>query len=260
MSPDTLDLAGKVAIVTGSGRETGIGACIASTLARNGALVIINHVSDASSPRATNVMEDICRQGGRAAVVKADVTTPEGAKALINETLLVFGVDHIDILVNNAAAGMPHGVPNATRESVDTLFSSIVYAPIFLVQAAVPYMPRGSRVINIGSIASKLGMAPIAIYGAAKAAADALTYSMAMELGRSRGITINTVSPGPVDTDALPKEQAEIINRTLVPMTRAEERVGTTHDIADAVLLLVSEKSRWITGQVISVSGGITGG
>lgn len=162
--------------------------------------------------------------------------------------------------VNNAAAGMPHGALAATRQSIDLLFSSIVYAPIFLVQAAVPHMPRGSRVVNIGSIASKLGMAPVATYGAAKAAADALTYSMAMELGRSHGITINTVSPGPVDTDALPREQAERINQTLVPMTRAEERVGTTDDIADAVLLLVSEKSRWITGQVISVSGGITGG
>lgn len=121
-------------------------------------------------------------------------------------------------------------------------------------------MPRGGRVINIGSEASRLGMAPIAIYGAAKAAQDALTYSMAMEVGRSHGITVNTVSPGPVDTEALPKEQAEKVNGFLVPMTRAEGRVGTTGDIADAVLLLVSEKSRWITGQVISVSGGITGG
>lgn len=98
MAPDTLDLTGKVAIVTGSGRETGIGACIATTLAHNGALVIINHVSDASSSRAANVVKAISRQGGRAAVVKADVTTPEGAKALVDETLLTFGVDHIDIL------------------------------------------------------------------------------------------------------------------------------------------------------------------
>jgi NAD(P)-dependent dehydrogenase (short-subunit alcohol dehydrogenase family) len=167
---------------------------------------------------------------------------------------------HALLPVNNAAAGIPHGSLSATKESLDTLFSSIVYAPIFLVQAVVPHMPRGSRVINIGSIASKLGMAPVGTYGAAKAALDALTYSMAMELGRSHGITINTVSPGPVDTDALPKEQAERINQMLVPLTRAEERVGTTGDIADAVLLLASENSRWITGQVISVSGGITGG
>lgn len=121
-------------------------------------------------------------------------------------------------------------------------------------------MPRGGRVINIGSVASKLGMAPTAIYAAAKAAQDSLTYSLAMELGRGHGITVNTVSPGPVETDALPKEVADKIHGMLVPMTRAEERVGTTDDIADAVLLLVSEKSRWITGQVISVSGGITGG
>lgn len=121
-------------------------------------------------------------------------------------------------------------------------------------------MPRGGRIINTGSIASKLGMAPVAVYGAAKAALDSFTYAMSMELGRGFGITINTVSPGPVNTGALPKEQAEKIEGFLVPMTRAEERVGTTSDIADAVLLLVSEKSRWITGQVISVSGGITGG
>lgn len=170
------------------------------------------------------------------------------------KTLILF------LPVNNAAAGIPHGSLSATRESLDTIFSSIVYAPIFLVQAVVPHMPRGSRVINIGSIASKLGMAPVATYGAAKAALDALTYSMAMELGRNHGITINTVSPGPVDTEALPKEQAESINQMLLPLTRAEERLGTTEDIADAVLLLASENSRWITGQVISVSGGITGG
>lgn len=98
MAPDNLSLAGKVAVVTGSGRESGIGACIAATLARNGALVTINYISDASASRAADVAETICRQGGRAAVVKADISTPEGAKVLIDETLLAFGVDHIDIL------------------------------------------------------------------------------------------------------------------------------------------------------------------
>lgn len=114
--------------------------------------------------------------------------------------------------------------------------------------------------MNTGSVASKLGLAPTAVYGAAKAAVDALTFSTAMELGRGYGVTINTVMPGPVDTEALPKEVADRIHGALVPMTRAEERVGTVGDIADAVLLLCSEKSRWVTGQVISVSGGITGG
>ncbi|OQE17582.1 hypothetical protein PENSTE_c020G00102 [Penicillium steckii] len=198
MTPDTLDLNGKVAVITGSGKETGIGACIASTLSRNGAFVVINYVSHASASRATGVAESIREQGGKATVVQADVSTPEGSKELVKKTLDVFGTGNIDIIVNNAAGGTPHGALQATRDSLDTIFSTIVYAPIFLLQAAVPHMPRGSRIINIGSIASKLGMASTAIYGAAKTAQDSLTYSLAMELGRSRGITVNTVSPGPV--------------------------------------------------------------
>ncbi|KAF7596831.1 hypothetical protein BBP40_012431 [Aspergillus hancockii] len=224
MAPDTLSLTGKVAIITGSSRETGIGAGIAAALARNGAYVAINHVSDASATSSARVAQKISSEGGKATVIQADVSTPEGAKNIINETLAAFNVGHIDILVNNAAAGFPHSALQATRQSLDTLFSSIVYAPLFTVQAAVPHMPRGSRVINIGSVASKLGMAPVATYGAAKAALDALTYSMAMELGRGFGITINTVSPGPVNTGTLPKEQADKIDGLLVPMTRAEQR------------------------------------
>lgn len=98
MAPDTLDLNGKVAIITGSGKETGIGACIATTLARNGALVAINHISDTSASRAAGVAETIREQGGKAIVVKADVSTAKGAETLVSQTLDSFGVDHIDIL------------------------------------------------------------------------------------------------------------------------------------------------------------------
>lgn len=98
MSPDTLSLDRKVAIVTGSGRETGIGAGIASALARNGAWVVINHVSDATAPRAAGVAQGIIDNGGKAVVVQADVSTPEGAKGLVQQTLERFGVEHIDIL------------------------------------------------------------------------------------------------------------------------------------------------------------------
>lgn len=98
MAPDTLDLTGKVAIVTGSGKETGIGAGIATTLARNGALVVINHVSDTSAPRAAGVARGICEDGGKAIVVQADVSTIEGATKLVHKTLEGFHVDHIDIL------------------------------------------------------------------------------------------------------------------------------------------------------------------
>ncbi|KAK5048051.1 hypothetical protein LTR84_006241 [Exophiala bonariae] len=261
MAPDTLSLAGKVAIITGSGKENGIGAGIASALARNGARVVINHVSDSTGPRAANVVSSIRERGGEAIVVQADVSTQEGTARLVKEALAAFGTGKIDILVNNAAMGAFGPATKATKEDLDRTFGANVYAPLFMIQAVVPVMPRGGRVINIGSIASKLGVAPIPLYVASKAALDALTFAMAMELGREYGITINTIAPGPVPTDGMPKGPiADAIHNALVPMTRAEAREGTVEEIADAVLLIASERSRWITGQYISVSGGVTGG
>ncbi|KIY03502.1 uncharacterized protein Z520_00193 [Fonsecaea multimorphosa CBS 102226] len=261
MSPDTLSLAGKVAIITGSGKENGIGAGIASALARNGAAVVINYVSDTSASRAAGVAKKIENAGGRAVVVRADVSTQEGAKNLVETSLKALQVDKVDILVNNAGGGPLIDVMQATGEDVEKTFALNVFASLFMTQAVVPVMPRGGRIINIGSIASKMGMAPVALYSAAKAAVDTLSYALAMELGRGHGITINTIAPGPVQTDGLPPGAVgDAIPKFLVPLTRAEERIGTAEDIGDAVLLLTSEKSRWITGQYISASGGITGG
>jgi NAD(P)-dependent dehydrogenase (short-subunit alcohol dehydrogenase family) len=260
MTPDTLSLAGKVAIVTGSGRENGIGAAIAIALSRNGAAVVINYVSESSEARAAGVAKTIQAAGGQAIVVKAGVNTSEGANHLVQETLKRFKTDHIDILVNNAGAGFIGSTLEATKEEIDLTFGVNVYGTIFLVQAAVPHMPRGGRIINISSVASKLGLDFLPIYGASKAALDSLSYAWAKEFGRSRGITVNSVAPGPVDTDiAKAADPTSTGGNILVDMTRAEERVGKTEDIADVVLFLASEKSRWITGQFVSASGGITG-
>lgn len=260
MTPDALSLAGKVAIVTGSGRENGIGAAIAIALSRNGAAVVINYVSESSEARAAGVAKTIQAAGGQAIVVKASVSTPEGANHLVQETLKRFKTDHIDILVNNAGAGLVGSTLETTKEGIDLTFGVNVYGTIFLVQAVVPHMPRGGRIINISSVASKLGLDFLPIYGASKAALDSLSYTWAKEFGRSRGITVNSVAPGPVDTDiARAADPAGAGGNLLVGMTRAEERVGKTEDIADVVLLLASEKSRWITGQFVSASGGITG-
>ncbi|KAJ4187372.1 hypothetical protein NW767_012285 [Fusarium falciforme] len=258
MAVDTLSLAGKVAIVTGSGRENGIGAGIALALARNGAAVTINYVSDSVTERANALADKIRGIGGRAAVVKTTVDTPEGAKFLVQETLKAFETDRIDILVNNAGWGTASSSLDMTAEDIARTFDVNVKGPIFVAQAAVPHMPPGGRVINITSTASKLGQADIPIYGASKAALDSLTWSWAKEWGRSRGITVNSVAPGPVVTDIVPPELQEELHREHVNNTRAAKRVGTIEDIGDAVLLLVSEKSRWITGQYISVSGGVS--
>ncbi|KAE8551184.1 hypothetical protein EYB25_007420 [Talaromyces marneffei] len=258
---DTLSLAGKVAIITGSGRETGIGAGIATALARNGAWVVINHVSDKSAPRAAKVAETLNQNTvGKAVVVQADVSSPEGAKMLVEEGLRLFGVDHVHILVNNAASGSVEPFLKASPSFMEGMFKTIVFGPVYMIQAVIPHMPRGGRIINTGSVASKVCPGPVPIYSGAKAAVDAMTFGMSMELGRGYGVTINTVMPGGVATDALPKEVMEKLHQPLIAMTRAEERIGTIEDIGDAVLLLCSENSRWITGQVISVSGGITGG
>ncbi|KAL7821249.1 hypothetical protein V8C44DRAFT_362815 [Trichoderma aethiopicum] len=258
---DTLSLTGKTAIITGSGKENGIGAAIAHALARNGARVAINYVSEATAPRAAKVAASIEQVAGKGSVIviQQDVTTPEGTKKLVDEAIKGFGVDRIDILVNNAAWASREPVLTATQESIERTFKTCALGPLYLIQATVPHMPQGGRIVNVGSVASKLGIE--AVYGAAKAAMDALTYSLARDLGSDgKRITINTVMPGPVLTDSLPPTaEFEMLKEGLLNLTRAERRFGTVEDIADAVLLLVNEKSRWITGECISVSGGITG-
>ncbi|KAH6682213.1 hypothetical protein F5X68DRAFT_24484 [Plectosphaerella plurivora] len=259
MSPDSLNLSGKIAIVTGSGRENGIGAGIALALARNGASVVVNFVSDATKDRAARVVEILREAGGQAIAIQAAVDTIEGARELVQKTLSGFNTSQIDILVNNA--GTVFFSPVTGEPNVDQLakvFQLNVLGPFYMVNSVVPHMPRGGRIINISSTNSKRGNSYVSTYAASKAALDNLTWDWAEELGRSRGITVNSVAPGPVSTDIYPKGQEAELMAIEIGMTRAEERPGTTEDIGDAVLLLVQEKARWITGQYISVSGGVT--
>lgn len=203
---NSLSLSNKVAIVTGSGRENGIGAAIALTLARAGARVTINYVSESSTPRALQVVATIESAVGKGKVhsVKADVSTPKGTKQIVDETLEAFGVDHIDIigkyncakeqpaslhlltfkLVNNATFARTGSVLSSQREDILRSFEVAVVGPVLLLQAAYPYIPQGGRVINIGSVASKLGFVQMPIYAAAKAAMDQLTFSLSREVSK----------------------------------------------------------------------------
>ncbi|VUC37410.1 unnamed protein product [Clonostachys rosea] len=260
MDPDTLSLQGKVAIVTGSGKENGIGAAIATALARNGCSVAINHVSDASSPRAAEVEARIKSLGVRVVTIQADISTVDGAKEIVNRTLSAFGSSKIDILVNNAAVAA-HGVTlDISPEVMERIFRVNVFGPMFMIQQTVPFMPRGGRIINIGATASKTGFANDPTYAASKAAMDQMTFALSMELGRKYGVTINTIAPGSVKTDVFPADPNHPAVQAFIDLTRAEARAGNVEDIADVALLLASEKSRWLTGQYISASGGVTGG
>ncbi|UKZ88796.1 uncharacterized protein TrAFT101_004530 [Trichoderma asperellum] len=268
MTAETLSLEGKTALITGSGRENGIGAAIARAFARNGAAVAIHYVSESSKVRAEKVAADISREfGTKTAVVQGAVEKASNAAKIVKETLEGLGASHIDILVNNAGYGNPKSLLEATPELLEAEFGINVFGSVYLTQAVIGLgkMPRGGRIINVGSIASKLGPEVSAVYGASKAAQDSLTASWAGQLGRSRGITVNTLAPGPILTDmskpfleATEGSSADLM-KAVEAGTRAEARIGTVEDMADAALLLVSEKSRWLTAQWISVSGGVTG-
>lgn len=275
---------------------------MARALARNGASVVINYVSDTSAPRAANVVADIEASGGRAVAVQGTVESVEGARSIVTQSLELLGTDTIDILgeafvpgdhtdhvklighsidysVNNA------GGVNAVVSLIDIKpsdiekdFSINVFSNIYMIQAVVPYMPHGGRIVNVGSVVSRMQTGAAATYGASKAALDFLTGSWAVEvmaplihrlvnprhlkltwcflqLGHTHGITVNTVGPGPTATDMGSGDNPVI--RRLLSMVKADARQGTVNDVADAVLLLAQEKSRWITGQWIDVSGGI---
>ncbi|KAI1394011.1 putative short-chain dehydrogenase [Hypoxylon trugodes] len=261
MPVDTFSLAGKSAIITGSGRENGIGAAIARTLARNGASVVINYVSDSTRPRAEATAQSIRDEFGvKVALIQADISTPEGAQGLVSETLEKLGVDHIDILVNNAGGGPVQSIRDTSLETLQKEFATNVFGTVFMTQAVVELgkMPRGGRIINIGSIAPKMNPPLLAVYAATKGAQNSLTVTWAAELGRGHGITVNTIAPGPVTTD-INKDCPEV----MIPMAeqqRGDSRFGVPQDIADAVLLIVSEKSHWITAQVIHVDSGVVVG
>ncbi|RYP03105.1 hypothetical protein DL764_005388 [Monosporascus ibericus] len=248
MAPDSLSLAGKIAIVTGAGREPGLGAGIATALARNGAAVVLNFVSDSTIPKAAAVAERLRTDYGvRVATIQADIASPEGAAELAKKTLEAFETDHIDIL------------------------SPYHNHRLDLVRAVLPLMPPGGRIVNISSISSKISLPNLPFYNAAKAASDSLTLTWAAEMrisyiampfGRSHGITVNSVAPGPVVTDMQRKfrssPRGEEATQYMIKRTRAAERLGEIEDVADAVLLIVQEKSRFITGQYIDVAGGLT--
>ena len=246
-------LEGKVALVTGAAR--GIGAAIAERLAADGASVAINYAT--SKEDAEALAERIRGNGGKAKAIQADIGNPSQAKAFVDAAVKEFG--RLDILVNNA--GKFHIGPIGTVDEADvrSLFAVNVDGPIFATQAAASYFStEGGRVINVSSIAATHSLPGLSVYSATKAALDALTRVWAAELG-PRGVTVNAVAPGAVDTAMLkaatPRMGGEEAVKGIVARTPLG-RLGTTSDVADVVAFLASPDARWVTGQVVEVSGG----
>ena len=244
-------LEGRVALVTGSAR--GMGAAIAERLARDGAAVAINYSK--SEQEAQAVAERIRTSQGTATVIKADLGNPEQAKALVARTVSALG--RLDILVNNAGMTIFAPIEAIDYEQIRAQFAVNVEGKIFATQAAVPHLPReGGRIINITGMVQFHPFPSASVYAAAFGATDALTRTWAKELA-PRGVTVNAVGAGPVETDGFNAISTAEMKQLFISRTPLG-RLGMPSDIADVVAFLASPDARWVTGQVLLVNGGFT--
>ncbi|MDO7852426.1 SDR family NAD(P)-dependent oxidoreductase [Hymenobacter convexus] len=248
-------LQNKVAIVTGAAK--GIGAAIATHFAAEGARVVVNYASSKES--ADHVVRAIAAAGGTAIAVQADVSNPADVARLFAETNAAFGT--LDILVNNAVYQQFLPIDQASAEKFHQHFNVNVLGPVLTIQAAVNlFGGKGGNVINISSGASKSPMAGVSLYSATKAALDALTVSLSKELG-AKNIRVNSILPGATDTEgatAAGVTTGSDYEKMFVANTPLGRR-GQPADIAKAAVFLASDEAAWITGEQISVSGGMYG-
>jgi 3-oxoacyl-[acyl-carrier protein] reductase len=243
-------LQGKVAIVTGASR--GIGRAIAERLASEGASVVVNH--RASVAQAAEVVAAIERGGGKVLAVQADMGVVADVRRLVADAVKHLG--KLDILVNNAGVGERTAMADVTQEEFDFTLAVNARGPFFAIQAAVPRMNDGGRIINISSCGTRIAQVTglLAVYQMSKGALEQLARCYAKELG-ARGITINSVLPGFVETE-LASDTPAAYKEALRQRT-ALGRLGTPEDMADVVCFLASDAGRWITGEAISVTGGL---
>jgi 3-oxoacyl-[acyl-carrier protein] reductase len=242
----------KVAVVTGASK--GIGASIAKHLAAEGAAVVVNYAS--SRAGADRVVSEITRDGGRAIAVQADLARPADITRLFSEARSAFG--RLDILVNNAGVYEFQPIEDITEEHFHRQFDVNVLGLLLASKEAVKHFgATGGSIVNVSSTASRLMPPNTAVYTATKAAVDAITGVLAKELG-PRGIRVNAVNPGMVETEGVHAAgimesdfRKEVENKT--PLGR----IGQPGDIAPAVVFLASEDAAWVSGETLLVAGGL---
>ncbi len=242
------ELTGKVALVTGGSR--GIGAAIAKRLAAEGASVALTYSKGADA--AASVVEAIEHDGGKAVAIQADAADADAVRNAVETTVETFG--RLDVLVNNAGTVIPMPVEETTLADFDRVFAVNVRGTFVATQAALKHIKSGGRIIMIGSCLGERvfipGMAP---YSATKGAIKMFTQGLARELG-SRGVTVNNVQPGPIDTDLNPASgEWAAGQKAAVPL----DRYGHTDEVAALVAFVAGPESSYINGANLTVDGGI---
>lgn len=245
----TKPLQDKVAIVTGASR--GIGAEIARTLAGAGAKVVVNYLG--SRKAAETVCTGIMQSGGESLAVKADVSNSAEMRQLFDAAIERFSC--VDILVNNAGVLVSRSIADIRDEEFDRVLNVNIKSVFYALREASTRLADGGRVVSLSSTVTRLMLPNYGAYAASKGAVEQLTRVFAREAG-TRGITANIVSPGPVNTEMFTTGKNEETIKRMAGMSFAG-RIGEPEDIARVVLFLVSDGAGWVTGQNISVSGGV---
>jgi len=245
-------LNGKVAVVTGASK--GIGAGIAKELAAEGASVVVNYASARSD--GDKVVDEITKRGGKAVAVQANVAKKADVQRLFADTEKAFG--KIDILVNNA--GVYEFVPleDVSEQQFHRMFDTNVLGLLLVTQEAIKHFnSSGGSVINIGSLASSLTPPTAGVYNATKGAVDAITHTLAKELG-PRKIRVNSINPGMVVTEgSIAGGYTEGDMRKMFESQTPLGRVGEPDDIAPAAVFFASDDSKWVTGETLLIAGGL---
>jgi 3-oxoacyl-[acyl-carrier protein] reductase len=245
-------LNGKVAVVTGASK--GIGAGIAKEFAAEGAAVVVNYASSKSD--ADKVIDEITKRGGKAVAVQANVAKKSEVQRLFAEAGKAFG--KIDIVVNNA--GVYEFVPleEVTEQQFHRMFDTNVLGMLLTTQEALKHLnSEGGSIVNIGSLASSLTPPTAVVYNATKGAVDAITHTLAKELG-PRKIRVNSINPGMVATEgAIAGGYTEGDMRKMFEAQTPLGRIGDTTDIAPAAVFFASDDSKWVTGETLLIAGGL---
>ncbi len=244
------DLAGRVAIVTGGSR--GIGRAVSLALAEAGAYVVVNYRSNESAAEQT--LTQIERAGGQGEILGFDVADPESVDTCVGEAAKRLG--HVDILVNNAGISIDQLLLRVSKKDLDTTWATNINGPIYCAKACIRSMMRNKwgRVINLSSVVAESGNAGQVVYSSSKAAVLGMTRTLAREYA-SRGITVNAVAPGFIETD-MTADLPEAARRGIIDQTPLG-RIGRPEEVAAAVVFLASEEASYITGQVVRVNGGM---